>query len=298
MEKTKSIISWGQLIIIVGILFLFLYGIASSEISKSSEKALPVVGYTISGSTITNYDGDETVLNIPSSYSLGPTTNKSGNITFKNRSQALAFLQENYATGASGYYDFYQEIYSRTYPWYYEYSIDIPSYVMGNDYTITSISSYAFSNNTTIEKIIIPSSIESIDNFAFQYCTNLQEIEFNEGLTFIGDSAFWECGIRELNLPTSLETIYPYAFFWCHNLEKVTIPKNVKDITLGTFNGCENLTTVTILSEYEMEIWSTEAYQIFSRCPKLQSIYIPAKMLSYYQNTEPWNLYLDKFKIM
>ena len=299
MEKSKNIISWGQLFIIFGTACLFLFAL-TTRVKFQEEPPKEIVyitDYQFNSGEITAYTGTDTILTLPSSYSIGPSSEKDvGIVTFYDDSEAFDFLIEHYAIGAEGYYDFYHELMTHEYPWVYEYSIDIPTYIEGDDYLVTSISARCFEDNKTIEKVIIPSSIQSIGNFAFQDCSNLAEIEFNEGLTFIGDSTFWGCAITELKLPTTLETIYPYAFFRCSKLETVVIPENVKNMTLGTFNACVSLKTVTILSPHEIEAWYTSVYHTFSNCTSLESVYVPAENLNYYKTTSPWSLYSSKYK--
>ena len=299
--NTKSIMSWGQLLILVGTMALFLFALTQrvtiEKIQPQEElRVYEVAGYTFAGGTITGFSGDSTTLEIPAGYSYGETTTKTGSITFNNRNEAFAFLQENYAVGAEGYYDFYNEIYVQSYPWFYEYSINQYTYVPGNDIPITTITRNAFQENTQIEKVILPQTIEKIELFAFRDCSNLKEVEFNEGLKVIGDSAFWGCPIETLNnLPESLEQIDPYAFFGCSKLKEVTIPKNVKKMTLGTFNACTSLKIVTILSQYDIKANYTTAYQTFSRCTALETIKIPQEKLNYYTSTMPWSDYADKY---
>lgn len=296
MNKSKSIISWGQLFLIVGTMCLFLFALTQRVTFEKQPEIVPVQGFVMSGGVITGYSGDDTTVIIPSSYSLGPTTNMSGTITFNNRNEALNFLQEHYAIGSEGYYDFYKEIYSQSYPWVCNYSIDKPSYIEGTDYKITSITARAFEDNTKIEKVVIPGTIEKIGNFAFQDCSNLKEVVLNEGIKEIGDSSFWGCGITTITIPDSVETIYHYAFFRCHSLEEVVIGSGLKDINNGTFNACENLKKVTIKSKYDIESYSTEAYQVFSRCTSLEVIYVPEERLSFFKNTDPWNLYSNYYQ--
>lgn len=112
----------------------------------------------------------------------------------------------------------------------------------------------------------------------------------------IGDSSFWGTNIKKLVLPSTVEQIAPYAFFNCKNLETVVLSTSLTKMTLGTFNGCDNLKTVTFLSKNQVVASSTTAYQPFSRCPNLESIYVYSDLLNYYQTTEPWNLYQDKYK--
>lgn len=296
MERSKSIISWGQLFIIFGTACLFLVALTQRTFYTPPKEIVYLTGYEFNSGALISYTGDDEVVNIPSSYSLGPTKNVKGNITFHNEDEAFDFLNEYYAVGASGYYDFYNELLTHKYPWDYQYSIDMPSMIEGNDFVVNSIGAEAFRSNTKIKKVVIPSSIKSIGNFAFQNCSNLIEVEIEEGLTFIGDSSFWGCSFTSIKLPDSLEIVYPYAFFYCKNLETITIPKNVKELTLGTFNGCTNLKTATILPENEIKAHFIEVYHLFSNCPNLTDIFVPNSKLEYYQTTSPWSLYSSKYK--
>lgn len=299
--QTKSIVSWGQVFILVGTMILFLFALTQrvtfEKIQPQEQlRVYEVAGYQFSGGTITGYSGNSTTLEIPAGYSYGDTTTITGSITFNNRNQAFNFLQENYAVGAEGYYDFYNEIYNHSYPWYYEYSINQYSYVPGNDIVINTITQSAFKGNTQIEKVILPKTIENIELFAFQNCSNLKEIDFNEGLKTIGDSSFWGTSIVTLNnLPESLEKIDPYAFFRCSKLVEATIPKNVTNMTLGTFNACTSLKKVTILSKHQISAWDTDVYHTFSNCTSLEKVYIPAENLEYYTSNLPWSRYADKY---
>lgn len=302
MENSKSIISWGQLFIIFGTVCLFLFAftqMAKFDLPKDTTeevKVLPVEGYVIQGGSITGFSGENGVLEIPTSYSLGESTTITGTVTFNDESDAWDFMNEYYTNGASGSYDFYSEIYTHEYPWVYEYSIEQPSFVAGSDYKITSINSRAFEDNKEITKVIIPSSIKTIGNFAFQDCSNLKEVVFSEGLETLGDSSFWGCGLEKVELPNSLVEIYHYAFFRCKSLKEVVIGEGLKDINNGTFNACESLTKVTIKSKNDIEGTSNEIYAIFSNCPNLKEIYVPADRLEYFKTTFPWSWYEDKYK--
>ena len=58
-------------------------------------------------------------------------------------------------------------------------TVSIPSKVVigGKTYRVTKIKKNAFKNNKKIKKIIIPSSVVSIENYAFANCKNLKTIE-------------------------------------------------------------------------------------------------------------------------
>ena len=58
-------------------------------------------------------------------------------------------------------------------------TVSIPSKVVigGKTYRVTKIKKNAFKNNKKIKKIVIPSSVVSIENYAFANCKNLKTIE-------------------------------------------------------------------------------------------------------------------------
>ncbi len=67
-----------------------------------------------------------------------------------------------------------------------------------------------------------------------------------EGVTAIGEYAFF-CGeIQELTLPQSLHTIGAYAFWSCMNLQEVKVPDGVSVIGKGAFMDCPHLQKAVI----------------------------------------------------
>lgn len=297
-KKTQnSVISWGQLIIILGTLFCFLFALTQRvNFERTNNNFVLLDDYQFNSGSITKYTGTDEIVEIPSSYSLGPTKTVTGSVTFRYEYEAFDFFIENYATGSEGYYDFYRELLTHEYPWKYDYSIEKHSYIVGKDIAVNSISEKVFQDNKTIKKVIIPSSIESIGNFAFQNCSNLTEVIIDEGLTFIGDSTFWGCPFTSIKLPDSLKTIYPYAFFRCSNLKEITIPKNVEKMLIGTFNACTSLKKATFITKTKINTNGTSVYHTFSNCTSLEEIYVPAENLEFFKTTYPWNLYEEKYK--
>ena len=289
--KKITSMSWGQLIILITALFLFLYALTQRVSYETQNKETSIVGFTFVGSTITAYEGENPTLTIPKSYSYGSVKTITGTVTFYDRWEAFDFLQENYAVGAEGYYDFYYKIYSHAYPWDYNYSINQYTYIEGDDIQINRITERAFSGNTVIEKVVIQDNIEKIDNFAFQNCSSLKEVELSEGIKTIGDSSFWGTAIENIIIPNSVETIYAYAFFNCKNLKTATIGTGVTNMNNGVFNACSSLKTATILSENNIRAYTTEAYQMFSRCSNLETIFVKSSRLNYFKTTSPWDLY-------
>ena len=77
------------------------------------------------------------------------------------------------------------------------------------------------------------SVLKNIGDKAFFDCEELTNIEFNEGLEFIGEDSFLNTGIREITLPTSLKRIANCSF-GCEN----NIVLHISDTTeIGPING-------------------------------------------------------------
>lgn len=133
---------------------------------------------------------------------------------------------------------------------------------------VTSIGSYAFSENTSITSVTTTGVIESIGDYAFNGCTALSKVVLYDSLTslgvgsFYGDSAlnginildtkitsvpaycFAQCGITKMALPDTCQSIGNYAFYNCSGFRKIEIPDSVTEIADTAFAGCDNLLIV------------------------------------------------------
>ena len=95
---------------------------------------------------------------------------------------------------------------------------------------ITMIADYAFGSeaepNITIQKIIMPDTIESLEPNALSYCQALTDITFSKGLKSLDISLEGCISLTELSIPKNIETI-----------------KSIKrERTLVTINVNDNLT--------------------------------------------------------
>ena len=69
-------------------------------------------------------------------------------------------------------------------------ALTLPADYRGEDYVIGE---NAFSGNTSITSVEIPSSVTSIGDSAFEGCSGLTSIKIPSSVTSIGNSAFWYC---------------------------------------------------------------------------------------------------------
>ena len=104
---------------------------------------------------------------------------------------------------------------------------------------------------------------------------NLMEVTLPEGLTYLGNYAFFGAAkLKSITLPSTLTTIGLAAFDGCAGLTDITIPSEVKTIKEGAFGGT-GLTSVTIPDKVE-----TLGQGVFENCTQLTSINIPKSVKS------------------
>ena len=66
-------------------------------------------------------------------------------------------------------------------------------------------------------------------NNAFSDCTSLTSVIIGEGVTRIGDFAFYGCGIASIEIPASVTSISVGVFYDCGNLTSVTFKGTVEE---------------------------------------------------------------------
>lgn len=141
------------------------------------------------------------------------------------------------------------------------------------------IDSYAFQQNSKIERVILPKKLKKIGNHAFQVCPYLNRIEFQDGVSEIDECAFGGCALTEVYLPNGLHRISDALFSSCTNLLYVQIPKNVTSIGAHAFSDCHSLQYMVIPDNV-----STIGDLAFRWCKSLYYVVLPAKLTSVGEN--------------
>ncbi len=102
---------------------------------------------------------------------------------------------------------------------------------------------------TNIENITLPEGITSIGQWAFYKCVNLKSVTIPDSVTNINSWAFYNCSsLESLTIPDSVKVIGNETFYNCKSLTSIRIPDGVTIIGNYTFSGCTNLTSITIPS--------------------------------------------------
>ncbi len=116
---------------------------------------------------------------------------------------------------------------------------------------ITSFGMAVFNGCKSLEEVVFENQFTTVSEGMFLNCSSLKSITIPEGVTRIERIAFQGSGLETIILPESLEYIGNNAFWACESLKSIKIPKNVSEFGNGyEFNGCANLTDVTIDSAF------------------------------------------------
>ena len=125
-------------------------------------------------------------------------------------------------------------------------------------------------NSGKIRGIKFPAG-EEIPNDAFKGCNNLISADLT-GVVTIGDCAFGESGLTSVTLSEGLTRIGDSAFFRNKSLTNITVPASVK--TWGEWLFSESGLISVTLSEGLEAIGEVA----FSDCKSLMSVTIPASV--------------------
>ena len=137
---------------------------------------------------------------------------------------------------------------------------------------VQSIGERAFEKCSSLESVIFENTVlEKISDGAFWGCSALSSIVLPDSVTEIEKYAFFETGLRNIQLPEKLTLIGAYAFCNCKNLKQVQLPPQLKELGEGAFFNCENLTQIQLPAQ--LNKLGTDA---FRNCTSLDKIDIPA----------------------
>ncbi len=127
-----------------------------------------------------------------------------------------------------------------------------------------------------IRRVIVGEGITSVGDSAFYEYYNISKVTMSSTVTSIGSGAFSGCtSLIDVSIPKTVTTIGDYSFQNCTSLESVVIEANSKKgfetvIGQSVFNGCKGLISVTIPGN----VISIGNYA-FSNCKSLEELTIP-----------------------
>lgn len=123
----------------------------------------------------------------------------------------------------------------------------------------------------SVKKIVVENGITAIGDRAFFECREVEEVTLPASVYSIGEGAFGGCTkLARIFIPANVGQIGNAAFYGCAALQSVELPQRLTSIGARTFMNCTSLTSVTVPSAVTM--LDVEA---FKGCSALESVYLP-----------------------
>ena len=98
-----------------------------------------------------------------------------------------------------------------------------------------------------LKSIVLHEGITEVGNSAFFHCVHLEHVLLPSTLAKIGSMAFHECeALQAIDLPKGLVEIGDDAFKYCKSLQKLVFPDGLKEISKGTCHFCHQLKHVSL----------------------------------------------------
>ena len=111
---------------------------------------------------------------------------------------------------------------------------------------------------SNISNLVIKEGVTSIGNYAF-YKTSVRNAYLPQGLTSIGTKAFGVSNVVTLEMPASLQSVGGNAFENCGSLKSITFTGNAPQFGSGCFSG----TTLTVYYPENDATWTEEVRQSY-----------------------------------
>ena len=149
-------------------------------------------------------------------------------------------------------------------------------YQTNDDGSISISKYYGSAKEIVIPKKIKGKRVTGIYTLAF-YDSKLTSVIIPDGVTCIGDGAFFNCDfLTSVTIPDSVTSIGKRAFYRCASIETITIPDGVTGIGDCAFHTCINLESVTIGSNL-----SSIGEDVFGNCRSLEAINVDSDNAAY-----------------
>ena len=228
----------------------------------------------------------------------GQMTNVNQNVSFlKNNNAYFRLIYDKNVTDGSIDYDTWDLIDKwglvlQTVDDTYETDISVDNTEL-EGIPIVGIGENALYNDTKINSLSLPSSIERVKSGAFWKASNLKNVTFSDkgkGLKTIGMYTFADCSsLESIDLSNSSITEIPKnAFSNCTSLKTVKLPPTVTKIADDAFANCKKLEEIQGLSNCKISEIGKDA---FAGCYNLKTFDLSSATITALPDTICSNMY-------
>lgn len=141
---------------------------------------------------------------------------------------------------------------------------------------IQVLEEYCFSESTALREVTLPASVVSVGENAFSDCTALESFTAEgNGLISVGASAFQGCTkLNAVTLPDSVETLGEYAFDSAEALTSIALPASLKVLQRGTFrySGLKSIDLTNVTDIYNEVFWGAVSLETITGTENLTNI--------------------------
>jgi hypothetical protein len=132
---------------------------------------------------------------------------------------------------------------------------------------ITNFSSSVVSNNqANIEKVIIGSSVVSLEDYCFENCINMVYVYIPGTVSIIGANCFRGCiNLNEVLISRGVKILGEACFKGCKNLTHFKIPLTITHIYSNCFEDCINLNEIAIQKQQNIIYCGNDIFKNINR---------------------------------
>ncbi len=112
--------------------------------------------------------------------------------------------------------------------------------------SVTKLGACAFLSCVNLESIELPINLRKLDTGTFMACESLEYIHIPYYVTYVGNEAFRNSGIKSISLPDTITVLSDGIFQNCANLTAVYVSESLKTISDDAFNGCSSLASIEL----------------------------------------------------
>jgi uncharacterized repeat protein (TIGR02543 family) len=209
-------------------MFFLLLAVMLLICPPSFSRALEFDGfvYVIDGDTaiVTGYTGSETNVVIPAELDGKPVV-AIGESAFSGKAIVSVTMPDSVRSVGNGAFSSCNLLRSVTFPSRLDY--------LGRS-AFSNCLNLGWTGSSTIP-IVLPNGLKRIENSTFVVCSNLMDVTLPEGLISIGQSAFANCRLYQVNLPSTLLRIEEEAFRSNTSLARPSFPSGINYIGRDAF---------------------------------------------------------------